>query len=502
MHAHTTLDRAVATPVSEGAAGFAGADDNENILECGRFPMQAVIAEGSGLRDRTPLSVAQPIAAIVGVLVCLWALLDGVWPTWPLWTIAGVLAAGLLAEALIRRTGLRSGSAYVHSAAAFAALLIISHALPDARGAWPVSPLWVVALVLGLGLAARPMTERDDDWSGSALAVTALVAALIFLWILAVDAHWFIYSGTLRPDNGSQDAALRPLIDLLSFALVVSARPGHRTVRHVISGVALAVALGIIVATLVSPPSYGLWPLWTYEWAIAALGCGLAVVIVPRLVTRPGARTLLERIDELTRTRSGALDVQAEELRRIERDLHDGAQVRLVALSLKLGRAEDLYRKDPQAATLLRQAREDATAAIRELRELARGIAPPVLANRGLEAAVRSLAQRAGLEVTVSSTTPGPRPPLAVERAAYFVVTESLANVAKHAPEARVQISLDKHGHDLLVEITDFGPGGADPAGSGLTGLRQRVEALDGVLNVTSPPGVGTQIEAILPCGR
>jgi len=90
----------------------------------------------------------------------------------------------------------------------------------------------------------------------------------------------------------------------------------------------------------------------------------------------------------------------------------------------------------------------------------------------------------------------------AVELAAYFVVAESLANVAKHASDCQAQISLDEHGRDLLVEITDFGPGGADPSGGGLTGLRQRVEALDGVLNVTSPPGVGTQIEAILPCGR
>ena len=124
-----------------------------------------------------------------------------------------------------------------------------------------------------------------------------------------------------------------------------------------------------------------------------------------------------------------------------------------------------------------------------------------MLANRGLEAAVRSLAQRSGVEVTVSSSL-GRRAPLEVERAAYFVVAESLANVAKHAPGARVEINLDDNDRELLIEISDFGPGGADPAGGGLTGLRQRVEALDGVLNVTSPLGVGTQVEAILPCGR
>ena len=200
---------------------------------------------------------------------------------------------------------------------------------------------------------------------------------------------------------------------------------------------------------------------------------GLGIVANP-LAGRPGAKVLAERVDELSRTRSGALDVQANELRRIERDLHDGAQVRLVALSMKLGRAEDRYRDDPDTAALLREAREDATAAIRELRELARGIAPPVLANRGLDAAVRSLAQRFGAQVIVSSKLER-RPPPAVERAAYFVVAESLTNAAKHAPGARVEISLDASGRDLLVEITDFGPGGADPAGGGLTGLRQRV---------------------------
>jgi signal transduction histidine kinase len=448
--------------------------------------------------------LAQPVAAATALLVLIWALSDGVWPTWPLWTIVGLLALGLIIGSLTRHTGVRSVAACVHCAAAFAALLIISHALPDAHAAWPLSPLWVVALVLGLGLVARPVTRHVTDWSGSALAIAALAAALIFLWTLSVDAHTFLYTlspRTLRPDNGTEDAAWRTLVDLFSLALVVSALPGHRTVRRGISFVALALALSMIVSVVVSPPSYGLWPLWTYEWAIVALGCGLAVVILPRLFDWPRASALLKRIDELSRTRSGALDVQAAELRRIERDLHDGAQVQLIALSIKLGRAEDRYRDDPVTAALLRDARENAATAIRELRELARGIAPAVLINRGLEAAVRSLAHRSSSEVTVTSRLER-RPPPAVERAGYFVVAESLANAAKHAPGSRVEIDLHLSGGDLTVAVTDFGPGGADPAGGGLTGLRQRVEALDGVLNVTSPPAVGTQLEAIMPCGR
>ena len=236
------------------------------------------------------------------------------------------------------------------------------------------------------------------------------------------------------------------------------------------------------------------WPAWPMLGLLIAYG-------VPWVARRPREKELSERVDELSRTRRGALDVQATELRRIERDLHDGAQARLVALSMKLGRAEDRYRDDPQTAALLREAREDAAAAIRELRELARGIAPPVLTDRGLEAAARSLAQRTGAEVSVSGEL-GRRPLPAVEAAAYFVVAEALTNAAKHAPGARVEVRLDERGGDLFVEITDFGPGDADPMGSGLTGLRQRVEALDGALHVISPLGVGTQVEAVIPCGR
>jgi signal transduction histidine kinase len=256
-----------------------------------------------------------------------------------------------------------------------------------------------------------------------------------------------------------------------------------------------AFGLGAVAFTLLWLMSGGgyFWPVWPMLGLAAAF-------ILPWLVRRPREQVLEERVDELARSRRGALDVQATELRRIERDLHDGAQARLVALSMKLGRAEDRYREDPQTAALLREAREDATAAIRELRELARGIAPPVLADRGLEAAVRSLADRTGADVQVRASLPR-RPTPAVETAAYFVIAESLTNAAKHAPGTRIEVGLNEHGGDLFVEVTDFGPGGADPAGSGLTGLRQRVEALDGRLELTSPAGVGTQVEAMLPCG-
>jgi signal transduction histidine kinase len=228
------------------------------------------------------------------------------------------------------------------------------------------------------------------------------------------------------------------------------------------------------------------------------VGLGIALALNP-LAFRPSQRKLQGRVDELTRTRSGALDVQAAELRRIERDLHDGAQARLVALSMELGRAEERLADHPDSAALVRQAREEATAAIRELRDLARGIAPPVLADRGLVAAVESLANRSTVKVEVDGQLDDRLPPV-VEAAAYFVVAESLTNVAKHAPGASVRVTLHLDGTMLVVEVVDDGPGGANPAGGGLTGLKQRVEALDGHLEVHSVAREGTVVWAVLPC--
>ena len=211
-------------------------------------------------------------------------------------------------------------------------------------------------------------------------------------------------------------------------------------------------------------------------------------------------RELAERVDVLTRTRRGAVDVQAAELRRIERDLHDGAQARLVALSMHLGRAEARLDDQPELAELLRMAREEAGSAIAELRDLARGISPPVLADRGLAAALDGLGRRSAIPVTVQAEIPH-RPPPVVETAAYFVAAEALTNAAKHAGGAAARVLAREEGETLVVEVADSGRGGADPAGGGLTGLRHRVEALDGRLVVTSPVGGGTVVRAELPCG-
>ncbi len=239
------------------------------------------------------------------------------------------------------------------------------------------------------------------------------------------------------------------------------------------------------------------WPVWP----ILGIAIVLAAEVAALLLGSPGRAEMAERIETLETTRAGAVDAQETELRRIERDLHDGAQARLVALGMSLGMAEQKLADDPErAGELLAEARIGAEQALRELRDLARGIHPPVLADRGLEAALASLASstplRVGLTVDVT-----PRPAPAVESAAYFVAAEALANAAKHARANRVDIRIARLGDVIELEVRDDGQGGADPEGSGLRGLRRRVEALDGTLSVISPRGGPTTIRAELPCG-
>jgi signal transduction histidine kinase len=208
-----------------------------------------------------------------------------------------------------------------------------------------------------------------------------------------------------------------------------------------------------------------------------------------------------ERITELQVSRAGAVDAAAVELRRIERDLHDGAQARLVALAMEIGMAREQIERDPEAAAaLLAGAHEDAKTALVELRDLARGIHPAILTDRGLDAAVSALAARCPVPCTVAIVLPE-RLPAAIESAAYFTVAEALTNVAKHSGASRCEISGRIEGGMLVVKVHDDGRGGVDErAGTGVHGLRGRVEALDGKLLVASTPGRGTLLRAELPC--
>ncbi|MEU2056852.1 sensor histidine kinase [Streptomyces bungoensis] len=210
---------------------------------------------------------------------------------------------------------------------------------------------------------------------------------------------------------------------------------------------------------------------------------------------------LTERVRVLTETRRDAVDTSAAELRRIERDLHDGAQARLVAMGMDLGTVEMLLDKDPQQARkLLAQARRSSTEALEELRDLVRGIHPPVLAERGLGDAVRALALRLPLAAEVSVELPG-RPDAPVESAAYFAVSEVLTNAVKHSGADRVWVDLHHTDGMLRITVTDNGRGGAAiGAGSGLAGVERRLGTFDGVLAVSSPAGGPTLVTMEIPC--
>jgi signal transduction histidine kinase len=210
---------------------------------------------------------------------------------------------------------------------------------------------------------------------------------------------------------------------------------------------------------------------------------------------------LRARVEELQTSRARLVEVSMGERRRLERDLHDGAQQRLVALSLQLGLARRKVEADPQTgARLLDAARTELGRALEELRELARGIHPAILTDRGLGAALHALAERAPLPVDLHQM-PEDRLPPAVEAAAYFVVAESLTNVAKYSDAEHASVRVGRVDGFAVVEVSDDGVGGADPAaGTGLRGLADRLAALDGRLEVQSPPGGGTVIRANIPC--
>jgi signal transduction histidine kinase len=219
-----------------------------------------------------------------------------------------------------------------------------------------------------------------------------------------------------------------------------------------------------------------------------------------RVMLGPSTVQLRERVDDLRDARARIIAAADAERRRIERDLHDGAQQRLVALSLTLGMAESRLAADPAAAApLIAQAREEASLAVQELRELASGIHPALLSDRGLGPALEALAARAPVPTAVDGV-PADRLPPPVEAAAYFVTAEALTNVAKYANASSAGVRLDVEHGRLRLTVHDNGDGGADlDAGRGLRGLRDRVEALDGYLDVHSPPGQGTTITADIP---
>ncbi len=308
---------------------------------------------------------------------------------------------------------------------------------------------------------ADPAAGRDVLW----LAVSSCGG-----WILAVLPAGLVAAGLvgfIGPDT-------RPLV-----AIPPPAFPGNRPFVLLVLGMAL-IALGLACAR----------PMLAGYGRLARAMLGPA-----------GQAALALRVRYLAETRSEAIDTGAAEMRRIERDLHDGAQARLVAMGMTLDAAGQLIDSNPAAArALLLEARDTSARALAELRDLVRGIHPPVLADRGLGDAVRALAMDSPLRARLASDLPG-RLPAPVESAAYFAVSELLANVSKHAGASQAWIDIRYADGMLRVGVSDNGHGGADPArGTGLRGIERRVAAFDGVLALSSPPGGPTAVTMEIPC--
>ncbi len=219
------------------------------------------------------------------------------------------------------------------------------------------------------------------------------------------------------------------------------------------------------------------------------------------LLLSPSRAELEQRVASLEDTRARSVDVAMADRRQIERDLHDGAQQRLLALGMELGRALEKFDDDPaEARRLVADAHGEVQAAIVELRDLARGIHPAVLTDRGLDAALSSLAARSPVPVRLDVDVPE-RPPASVEATAYFVVAEALANAAKYADANVLTVRVDTRDERLIVVVSDDGVGGAKvQPGGGLAGLQDRAAAVDGTFDVASPPGGPTLLVAELPC--
>ncbi|MGW6985472.1 histidine kinase [Streptomyces sp. NPDC054932] len=299
-----------------------------------------------------------------------------------------------------------------------------------------------------------------EPWTGALLAAVPLAlveyglfgaAVQPFVWRLLGDGNWYAFV----------------LVDSTATMLA-----------------ALLLGLGLIIAGVrLAPPVLRLHARWS-----------------GRLLAAPYTTELARRIEHLAGSRADVLDVQAAELRRIERDLHDGAQARLVALGMTLDEATRLLDRDPPAArALLLEVRATSQRALQDLRELVHGVLPPVLADRGLGDAVRSLALDSHLDVHIEVALPG-RLPAPVESAGYFAVAELLANAAKHSGAPEVRIGLSHTDGVLRVTVADGGRGGADPAGSGLRSVRRRLDPFDGTLVLHSPRGGPTTATLEIPC--
>ncbi|MEV4702482.1 sensor histidine kinase [Actinoplanes sp. NPDC049316] len=387
---------------------------------------------------------------------------------------------------------------------------------------FPLLVLWVVALALtpvaGIGMVALPfvtwLVRGRADLARRLAARAGVVIARPY---------------APRPEKALPGGWRR-------YRWILTDPATWRDLAWLLPGGVAGLVLGVLTLAL---PLYGiegitLLPLWLslgldsygygLYWPIQSLGEGMmslpqgVLILAAGVAVAPGLRwvdarftklflaptkaaELRLRVAQLTETRADTVDAQAAELRRIERDLHDGAQARLVSLGMTIGLAEEMLERDPEAARkLLAEAREASGSALVELRHLVRGIHPPVLAERGLAGAVRAFALGLPIPVGVEADLPG-RPETPVESAAYFAVAEALTNVVRHSGAHTAAVSLRYADGGLTMVVLDDGRGGADPdSGTGLRGIGRRLAAFDGTMTLSSPPGGPTVVTMELPC--
>ena len=389
-------------------------------------------------------------------------------------------------------------------------LALAAHSLAGAP-LFFVSLLSVVSLAAGIGVLLAPM---------SLLAVRRLAST---------ERRWALeWSGVtiVTPYRPRPVEVTNGLIGRLQRCKWLLTDPATwRDLLWALANVPVGAVLGLMPAALVV---IGVWTLaldggaWLFGWwSTAPPGFGgqvillsalpLGVIAGPRALKAhaqaassllgPTREEMAALVGRLSESRSQAVDSSAAELRRIERDLHDGAQARLVALGMNIGFAEQMVRDNPELAlSLLAEARASSGQALSELRALVRGIHPPVLAERGLDGAVRALAMSLPLPVDLHIDLVG-RAPAPVESAVYFAIAEALANVVKHSGANRASVQLEYDHGRLVAIVGDNGAGGAAlRAGGGLSGIEQRLAAFDGVTAVTSPAGGPTLVTMELPC--
>ena len=362
--------------------------------------------------------------------------------------------------------------------------------------------------VLGSRLSAAPGASRADGrrWGLLLLPVTAMTAELF------TPFHWF----GLTPKSVAWTIGVG-----VAALLVTRQRPAIAADVAVLGLIGLGL-LGVVMLGTGRPPGVmsGAWDDWLYGLVAIiskstqglALGQGVALAalgawLVPRTIGAQlrlhfaGGPELEQRVQQLTQSRAIAVDSAAAELRRLERDLHDGAQARLIALGMSLSAAERLIPAGSDAAlALITEARDSSAQALQELRGLVRGVHPPVLADRGLADAVRSLALDIAIPAHVDIDLPG-RLEGPVEGACYFAVAEVLTNAVKHSGAREIGIRMEHRRGVLRIEVVDDGAGGADASrGTGLAGLERRLAAFDGIVAVSSPPGGPTIVAMEVAC--